>query len=104
MSFLSDSPIILACRFCAANSLPARDPLSVTIEGINQTGSSLFLGSSWSLIYNGSTGLEPDTGRFNCDTIQTLSNSIAYKNYRFLVTLKRSNQSAVQYSEIQLFV
>lgn len=104
LTFLSDSPIVLAYRFCAANSLPTRDPLTVTIEGSNQTGSSLFLGSSWSLIYNGSTGLERDPGRFSCGTIQTLSNSIAYKNYRFLVTLKRGNGSAVQYSEVQLFV
>ena len=93
-----------AFRFCAGNDNPPRDPLTMTLEGSNQTGSALLLGSSWSLIYGGSTGLDTDPGRFNCGITQTFSsNIVAYSSYRILLVSKRASDFTLQYSEVQLF-
>jgi hypothetical protein len=54
-----------AVRFCTSNDLPTCDPLTVTIEGSNQT-LSLTLGSSWTPIFNGSSELDTDPGRETC--------------------------------------
>ncbi len=94
---------LIAIQFSAANNLPARDPLALTIEGSNQISSALALGSSWTLIYNGSTGLDTDPGRYNDGTVQYIPNNIiSYSSYRLLITSKRSIQNAVQYSEVML--
>ena len=92
-----------ALQFCTENDLPLRDPLTVTLEGSNQNGSTLLLGSSWTLIYNGTTGLDVDPGRGSLGVRQTFfSNVIAYSSYRILITWKRGNEIATQYSELQL--
>ena len=94
--------LIRSVRFCTGNDQPQRDPLSVTIEGTNQT-SALIFGLSWNLIYNGSTGLNINPGRKACGiTEDFLSNSIAYLSYRILITSQRNSDEAVQYSEILL--
>ena len=101
---LSSGPIILrSLQFCTGNDNVNRDPLTVTVEGANTAGSVLLLGSSWSLIYNGSTGLDTDPGRKTFGGVQTIANSIAYTNYRFLITSKRGVNEALQYSDIRLF-
>lgn len=38
----------------------------ITFEGSNQPTSSLNLGSSWTLVYSGLSGLATDSGRFAC--------------------------------------
>lgn len=84
-------------------SIPERDPLTITIEGSNQSISALMLGSSWTLIYNGSTGLNPDPGRNNSGIIQNMSNNTSwYTSYRILVTSKRHISDAVHFGEIEL--
>jgi len=95
--------LILGFRFCAANSYPLRDPIIVAIEGSNQPFTALTLGSSWSLIYNGSSGLDIDPNRYTCGVTQWLSNnSIWYTSYRILVYSKRGVGNFVQYSELEL--
>ena len=101
---VSSGPIILrSFQFCTANDHNERDPLTITLEGSNALGSALFIGSSWSLIYNGSTGLDTDPGRLSFGVVQTFGNSLAYQNYRFLMTSKRAIDEALQYAGIQLF-
>lgn len=94
--------VIRAFRICTGNDNPPRDPMTMTLEGSNQTGSALFLGSSWTLIYSGPTGLATDPGRQSYGVRQTFSNTIAYRSYRILMPTKRANDIAIQYSEIEL--
>jgi hypothetical protein len=62
------------------------------------------LGSSWTLIYNGSSGLDTDPGRYNDGKVQYIpNNAIWYTSYRILTTSKRGNDTAVQYGEVSLF-
>lgn len=100
---LSGPTIIRSLQFCTANDHVPRDPLTMTLEGSNQTGSALFLGSSWTLIYNGSTGLTVNPGRNAIGVMQTFSNSIAFLSYRVLMTSKRGSANSIQYSEVYLF-
>jgi hypothetical protein len=96
--------LLTSIRFCAATSLAERDPMTITIEGSNQSSSALLFGSSWSLIYNGSSGLDSDPGRANYGVTQAIPNNARwYNSYRLLITSKRNISNAVQYSEVQLF-
>ena len=96
--------VMKALQFRTGIDLPPRDPLTITLEGSNQNGSTLLLGSSWTLVYNGSSGLDVDPGRASLGVTQTFaSNTIAYSSYRLLTTLKRGSEIAAQYGELQLF-
>ena len=99
------SSLLLTFRFSTGNNLPERDPLTVTIEGSNQPSSAFILSSVWTLIYNGSTGLDTDPGRYSYGIMQNLTNNIAwYKSYRILISSKRNaTHNAVQYNEIELY-
>jgi hypothetical protein len=95
--------LLLAFQLDVPYSIPERDPLTITIEGSNQSISALMLGSSWTLIYNGSTGFNPDPGRNNSGIIQNMSNNTSwYTSYRILVTSKRHISDAVHFGEIEL--
>ncbi len=95
--------LLIAFRFRTANNLEERDPLRVTIEGSNRNSSELLSGSSWILIYNGSTGLDHDPGRYQFGSTQSLSNNLRwFKNYRILVIQKRNLSNAVQYAGVEL--
>jgi hypothetical protein len=95
---------IAGLQFCTGNDNPPRDPLTMTLEGSNQTSSALTLGSSWTLIYSGSTGLTVDPGRGALGVKQLFPNNvISYLSYRILITSKRSSDIVVQYSEVMLF-
>jgi hypothetical protein len=82
--------LLVAFRIITAPSLSSRDPLTVTMEGSVQNSSRLIYGSSWTLIYNGSSGLNPDPGRSASGITQTLSNNFIWPfnsmNYNYLVT------------------
>ena len=97
---ISNASRVVTLRFATGNDLEQRDPLAVTLEGTNST--SLDIGSSWTLIYNGSTGLESNPGRKRYGVQQNFTNTIRYASYRLLVTSKRGIASAVQYSEVQI--
>lgn len=102
---------VTAIRFATANDAPTRDPLSITIEGSNATGTDLLLANSWNSLYSGVTGLLNYEDRFVYGDIESFSNSTAYTSYRVLVTAARSTgegagtsgQCAVQYGEVKLF-
>ncbi|CAF1366403.1 unnamed protein product, partial [Didymodactylos carnosus] len=88
--------------FVTADDYPARDPLTITVEGSNNLSSSLTLGSSWTLMYNGSTGLDTDPGRNTYGIFQAISATISYTSYRVLITSQRGTEDSVQYSEAHL--
>ena len=84
---------------------PARDPLTFTIEGSSAATALLPLGSSWTLIYNGSAGLTPDPGRYAYGDLQMLSTPwIPFASYRFLVTSVRGVETCTSYTELVMLV
>lgn len=96
--------LLKSVRFCTTNARPERDPRTITIEGSNQPSATLLLGSSWTLIYNGSSGLDLDPGRTSYGTMQTISNNLmTYQSYRFLITSIRNMSNSVSYSEVELY-
>lgn len=96
--------LLLAIRFSTSANTPESDPLTITIEGSNETSSTLILGNRWFLIFNGSSGLDVDPGRSTNGAVQCFTNNSAwYTSYRVLVTSKRGISNSVQYSEVRLF-
>lgn len=95
------SSLLQGFRIRTPNSVPERDPLTITIEGSNAASSLLTLGSSWTSIYSGVTGLSPDPGRLTWGSYQYFTNPISYKSYRFLVTSKRGSDEAVQFADVE---
>lgn len=95
--------VTVGLRFGIANDVPARDPLTLTLEGTN----SFALNSSfaWTLIYNGSTGIDSIStpSRLTYGAFKNFSNTIAYRSYRVLITSKRGSDPCVQYSEFELW-
>ncbi|CAF0979165.1 unnamed protein product [Rotaria sordida] len=101
---ISNASVAVGVLFATANDYSNRDPISITLEGTNATGSALSIGSSWTLIYSGSTGINAtvDPGRYTYGVQQTFLNTIPYSSYRILVTAQRANGSGVQYSEAHI--
>jgi hypothetical protein len=102
---VTNSSIASALHFSTANDFPERDPITVRLEGSNSTSiTALQLGSSWTLLYSGSTGINPagDYNRTMYVTQQNFSNTIPCTSYRLLVTSKRNISNSVQYSEAQI--
>ena len=102
---LSNTTIARGLRFATANDSPERNPLTVTLEGSN--GSNIIAlnqGSNWTLIYNGSTGINAanDHDRQIYGTQQNFSNKKPFASYRLLITSKRGDGNSVQYSEVQI--
>lgn len=95
--------LLTSIRFCTAFDHEIRDPLTITIEGSNGPSYALTYGTSWTLIYNGSTNLQSITQRRQCGDNQTIPNNFWYSSYRILVTSKRNIDVGTQYSEIDLF-
>ena len=97
--------VVNSLQMQTANDFPARDPITCTLEGSNATGAALSIGSSWTLLYNGSTGVNAtlDPGRYNWTKIQRISPLSSFTAYRFLVTSQRSSDTCVQYSEFRLY-
>ncbi|CAF4240634.1 unnamed protein product, partial [Rotaria sordida] len=101
----STASIAIGLLFGTANDVPDRDPITVTLEGTNVTSlAALYLGSSWTLIYSGPTGISAitDPGRQVYVSQQNFSNTLVFRSYRLLVTSQRGNTNCVQYSEAQI--
>jgi hypothetical protein len=101
----SSASIAIVLLFATANDVPDRDPITVTLEGTNVTSSTaLNLGSSWTLIYSGPTGINSttDPGRLTYVPQQNFSNTLAFRSYRLLVTSQHGNTSCVQYAVAQI--
>jgi hypothetical protein len=102
---ISNASVAVALRFATANDFPNRDPLIVTLEGTNATDLiALHRGSSWTLIYNGPTGIDSTTtpARNTYMQQQHFSNTIGFRSYRLLVTSTRGSDDCVQYAEAQI--
>ncbi|CAF0967583.1 unnamed protein product [Adineta steineri] len=95
--------LVTGLQICTAEDFATRDPLMISLEGSNEPYPTLILGPSWTLIYNGPSGLQKDPGRLTCGIVQLINNSAQYKSYRFLVSGKRNISNSVQYSELKLF-
>ncbi|CAF1502875.1 unnamed protein product [Adineta steineri] len=97
--------IATGIQFATANDNPERDPLTVTLEGSINTSAQLPLGTSWKLIYSGSTGINAsvDPGRMTYVAMQNFNNTLAYTSYRLLATSKRASSYGVQYSEVSIY-
>ncbi|CAF4332038.1 unnamed protein product, partial [Adineta steineri] len=91
----------LGFYFCTANDFPERDPMMITIEGSNETDP--MIGSNWTLIYNGPSGLEIDPGRNSCGIEQHILNDKWFSTYRILVTKTRDESDGAQYSQFYFF-
>lgn len=102
-----DPFFLKAFRFVTTSSLELnRDPLKLTIEGSNLIGTALTLGSSWTLIYNDTTGLDTNPGRTQPGIRQTLNNNAsAFSSYRFLFTQRRGASAyCMEFVEIELYL
>lgn len=95
--------IATGVQFTTANDEPARDPISISLEGTNATGADLTLGASWAVIFTGNAGLDVDPGRQKLGLKIDFPNTVGYSSYRLLITAQRANANSVQYSEVQLF-
>lgn len=95
--------IVTGFRFTTATDQSKRDPMIITLEGSNADNVSLIFGKSWTLIYNGSSGLDIDPGRGKAGSLQQFNNSQLYRSYRMLVVAKRDSDSGVHYSEFEFY-
>jgi len=104
VTLASGAAVMKSFQVCTGNDRPDRDPEVITLEGTNSTGSDLLLGSSWTLIYNGPSGLEIDPGRNQLGRIIRFRyNDIAYSSYRLLVQEKRGVEYCTQLGELYLY-
>ena len=96
-------PTLTLFRFATASngSSTSRDPMAVTVEGTNCD--SLFNCTSWTLLYNGTTGLDAETNRSTYGNLQTIPSPQTFTGYRFLITEKRNISDFVTYSEVELY-
>ena len=103
---LNDGPFTLVGFFiCSEDSDPERDPLIFTIEGSDADESSNVYGSSWTLIYDGSTGLDLDPGRNTYGALQLITSaSVPFKSYRFLVKSVRGTPTCASYTELVMLI
>jgi hypothetical protein len=102
---ISTASLAIGLLFATANDWPNRDPITVTLEGTNATSiAALNLGSSWTFIYSGPTGIDPLNAppRSTYVPQQKFSNTIPYSSYRLLLTSQRNVTDAVQYAESQI--
>ncbi|CAF1004065.1 unnamed protein product [Adineta steineri] len=101
---MNGGPKVLVAFYMSTSFEPtsrARDPMTITIEGSNLNGSTLILGSSWTLIYNGSAGFIINPGRAAWGTLQLIPNPlIAFASYRLLVTSKQGSDTCSSYGEV----
>ena len=102
---ISNSTLACGLIFATGNDRSDRDPITVTLEGSNASAmESLHNGASWTLIYNGSTGIDTvnDPGRLKYGAQQNFSNTIHFSSYRLLISSQRNFSDAVQYSEARI--
>ncbi|CAF4867295.1 unnamed protein product, partial [Rotaria sp. Silwood1] len=102
---ISNASVAVGILFATGNDDANRDPITVTLEGTNVTSTTnLNSGTSWTLIYNGSTGIsastDPDRSTYVSE--QHFSNTIAFRSYRLLITSKRGSANSVQYAEAHI--
>ena len=97
------SSIVTGLQFDTADDMPDRDPMTVTLEGSNDPQASTEGFKDFSLIYEGTSGLDSDPDRGNEGEQIIFPNTTAYKTYRLLITKTRAPTDATQYGEVILF-
>ncbi|CAF1522316.1 unnamed protein product, partial [Adineta ricciae] len=103
LTFQSKPFILVNFQMATNKGALERNPSKITIEGSNSKGVDLVLGKSWTLIYNGSSGLELILEARTFGKIQTLlNNTLSFASYRFLITSKRGAATSVSYSEVKM--
>lgn len=108
----TEGPTILnGVRFTAANDAEGRDPLTIRIEGTNQSipagvGEGENITANWVPIYSGPSGLEADPGRNTAGPLVPFIPATpgGFTSYRVLVTGVRDvDQSCcMQFAEVEL--
>src|SRR5262249_17154725 len=94
---------VTAIQFATANDSEERDPISITLEGLDSDATKA-QGSDFTLIYSGPVGLSGVFERNHWGQVVTFTNAHAYKNYRVLITAVRGEATGTQYSEVKLGV
>ncbi len=96
--------VINGFQFATANDVPARDPVTVTVEGSNAANANQAGGGGFVLLYQGTSGLLQNSDRSSWGLFGNFTNTAAYKTYRILVTTTSGGASAdgAQYSEVKL--
>lgn len=90
--------VVTALQFATANDAPERDPLTFTLSGSNNGG------TTFTQIASGGTGLATDPGRQRYGSVFTFTNAAAYKTYQIIFpTIRDANATSVQISEVALF-
>ncbi|CAF4293983.1 unnamed protein product, partial [Adineta steineri] len=77
-------PVLTGFSYGYTVSSPQNDPLTVTVEGTNCAN--LQTCTTWTLLYNGSSGLDISGTNATYGVVETVSNTVSYQSYRFLVT------------------
>ncbi|HTJ79365.1 MAG TPA: glycoside hydrolase family 95 protein [Rariglobus sp.] len=95
--------IVTGIRFATGNDSPERDPLTITIEGSNTPGATKPGATGFSILYEGPSGLENQSGRTQWGQPISFKNTTVYKSYRVLIEKTRGGQgTGAQYSEVEL--
>jgi hypothetical protein len=96
--------IVQAIQFQAGNDSADRDPLSITLEGSNATGTNLYFGQDWTLLYAGATGLAPfSVTRLAWGELQNFTNTESFTSYRMIVTSQRGVDYCTEFAEMHLY-
>lgn len=92
--------ILTGARFAAANDAPERDPITFTLEGSNDGGTTFLPVFSGQM----STNLETDPGRNTFDDPVFFANSAFFTTYRLLFPTLRgqANGCCMQIAEVEL--
>ncbi|HTJ80010.1 MAG TPA: DUF5703 domain-containing protein [Rariglobus sp.] len=91
-------------QLATANDMPARDPVSITIEGSNASNATQAGAGGFTLLYNGPSGLQQGLPRSTWGSVVNFWNTTPYATYRILVTGTAATNSGdgTQYSEVRL--
>ena len=100
--------IAVGLQLGTANDAPGRDPLTYTLEGTNDANPSTAIGSAWTVISVGDTGLLTDPGRETLGPTVNLANGLGFTSYRLLFPTVREpsitiENNSMQVAEINLF-
>ena len=72
--------------------MPYRDPLTITIEGSNDSNANSEKALDFTLLYEGPSGLKDDPGRNSWGEVINFKNKVGFKTFRILVTATRATR------------
>lgn len=94
--------LLTGIQVATANDSPNRDPLTVSIEGTNNT-TNLDFGDTWTRIVSSvDLGIDTDPGRQTSGPIVPVVSATPYTSYRIIILSQRGADNSVQYSEMNL--